>query len=310
MISVNERAYSIFEDLLEFEEDYGVKSYRLNNGATVIDCGVAVRGSYDAGMMFIQISMGGLSGVNIQLEDIRDVQTPFVYVYTDFPDLSCLGCQMAGWKIELNDFKGLASGPARALALKPKEIFDYLDYEDDAEYAVVTIESDRIPDERVVEYIAKECDVEASEVYIAVTSIRSLVGVIQISGRVIENALFRAKSMGFDVRKIRNAMGKCPVAPIMEDEMRTMAAANDSICYYGSVYLTVDGFDSVLENITFDRTKYYGKTFYEIVKDVGDIYKLDPDVFSPARVLINDVNGGFYSYGTLNPEILLKSYGL
>jgi len=302
MLSVNERAYSIVEDLMEFEEDYRVEVHELKNNATVIDCGVNVGGSYDAGMFFVQISMGGLAGVNIQLENVGDVSIPFIYVYTDYPALACLGCQMAGWKIEVGAFSGLASGPARALALKPREIFDILDYEDDAEYAVVTIESKDLPNEDVAEHVAVECDVETSEVYMLVTSPNSLVGSIQIVGRVIEVALFKLKNLGYDVNLIRNAMGKCPIPPISE---RTDAIANDFISYYGSVYMVADSYSDVFEGVTFDKTAYYGKSFLEM----GDIFSLDPSVFAPAQIVLNAENRSMV-FGKLNPDFILRSFRL
>ena len=309
MISVNERAYSIFEDLKEFAEDYCVEVHTLENGAVVIDCGVKAKGSYDAGMMFVQMAMGGLAGVNVQMDKIGDFTIPFIYVHTDYPALSCLGCQMAGWMIKTDDFSGFASGPARALALKPKKLFDYLDYEDDTEYAVVTLESNKLPDERVAEFIAKACDVDVSEVYMVVTSSNSLVGTIQIAGRVVEVALFRARDLGYDVRLISNAIGRCPIPPVLDEELKTMSLANDCIAYYGSVYIYAERFDEILESATFDKTAYYGKSFYEIFKSAGDLYNVDPSAFSPAQLVVN-AGGVVKSFGRLDAGILLKSFGL
>jgi len=82
----------------------------------------------------------------------------------------------------------MGSGPARALALKPKETYEALDYEDDAEFAIITLESDRLPDEKVIDYIARECDVESEDVYALVAPTSSIVGSIQISARVVEVA--------------------------------------------------------------------------------------------------------------------------
>lgn len=301
MLSVNERAYQIVEDLIEFAEDYCVDVIELKNDATVIDCGVHAKGSYDAGMFFIQISMGGLAGVNIQLEDVRDVSIPFVYVYTDYPALACLGCQMAGWKIEVDDFRGYASGPARALALKPKKIFEILDYEDDTEYAVITVESDKIPNEDVAEFIAYECDVDTSELYMLVTKPNSLVGAIQIVGRIIEVALFKLNLLGYDVKMIMNAMGKCPIPPICE---KTHIIANDFIAYYGSVYVLSESYSDLFESITFDKTAYYGKSFEEIGED---FYRVDPSVFSPAQLTVNagDVCKVF---GKKDPDFILRHF--
>ncbi len=301
MLSVNERAYQIVEDLIEFAEDYCVDVIELRNGATVIDCGINAKGSYDAGMFFIQISMGGLAGVNVQLEDVRDVSIPFVYVYTDYPALACLGCQMAGWKIEVDGFKGYASGPARALALKPKKIFDTLGYEDDTEYAVVTMESDRIPNEDVAEFVAYECDVDTSEVYMLVTKPNSLVGAIQIVGRVVEVALFKLNLLGYDVNMIQNAMGKCPIPPICE---KTHVIANDFIAYYGSVHLLAKQDSDLFESVTFDKTAYYGKSFEEMGED---FYKIDPSAFSPAQLVVNAENV-CRVFGKKNPDFVLKHY--
>ena len=301
MLSVNERAYQIVEDLIEFAEDYCVDVIELRNGATVIDCGINAKGSYDAGMFFIQISMGGLAGVNVQLEDVRDVSIPFVYVYTDYPALACLGCQMAGWKIEVDGFKGYASGPARALALKPKKIFDTLGYEDDTEYAVVTMESDRIPNEDVAEFVAYECDVDTSEVYMLVAKPNSLVGAIQIVGRVVEVALFKLNLLGYDVNMIQNAMGKCPIPPICE---KTHVIANDFIAYYGSVHLLAKQDSDLFESVTFDKTAYYGKSFEEMGED---FYKIDPSAFSPAQLVVNAENV-CRVFGKKNPDFVLKHY--
>jgi methenyltetrahydromethanopterin cyclohydrolase len=300
MLSVNERAYSIVEDLMEFEEDYCVKVHELKNGATVIDCGVEAKGSYDAGMFFVQISMGGLAGINIQLENVKDVAIPFVYVYTDYPALACLGCQMAGWKIEVDGFEGFASGPARALALKPKKIFDMLDYEDDAEYAVLTLESDSLPNEDVAEHVAYECDVDTSEVYMLVAKPDSLVGAIQIVGRVVEVALFKLNNLGYDVRMIKNAMGKCPIPPICE---KTSLIANDFIAYYGSVHIIADTYNDLFESATFDKTAYYGKSFEEL----GEFYSIDPSAFAPAQIVVNAGNRSKV-FGKLNPDFILKYF--
>ncbi len=312
MLSVNELALDVVEDMLDYEEELNVRSRKFSNGATVIDCGVNVKGGYDAGIMFVQICMGGLAGVNIQVDEINGIPIPFVWVYTDHPALACLGCQKAGWKIELDNFKAIASGPARALALKPRETYELIDYEDDTDYAVIVLETDTLPNAEVMEYIARECDVDVEETYAVVAPTRSLVGSIQISARVLETALFKMVQLGYDPKLVRNAIGRAPIAPIMGDNVRAMGATNDSIIYYGSAILTVDRYEEVLENLPSEKSSAYGKPFYEIFKEAGyDFYRIDPNVFAPAKVVINDSSTGkTYVHGKLNGEILLKSYGL
>ncbi len=309
MLSVNELALDIVEDMLDYEDELNIAVKKFSNGATVVDCGVNVKGGYDVGIMYVQVSMGGLAGVNVQIDEIKGILTPFVWVYTDHPALACLGCQKAGWKIELDDFKAMASGPARALALKPKETYELIEYEDDTEYAIVTLEADRLPNEDVMEYIAKECDVDVEETYALVAPTRSIVGSIQISARVIETALFKMVQLGYDPKLVRNAIGKAPIAPIKENDLRAMGATNDSIIYYGSVYLTIEKYDEILKNLPSDTSPNYGKPFHEIFQKAGNFYNIDPNVFAPALVVINDVSSGkTYIHGKLNAEVLLRSY--
>ena len=311
MLSVNELALDIVEDMLDYEEELNIRSRKFSNGATVIDCGVNVKGGYDAAIMFVQVCMGGLAGVNVEIEYVNGIPIPFVWVYTDHPALACLGCQKAGWRIEYDDFKAIASGPARALALKPKEIYELIDYEDDTEYAVVVLEADRLPNAEVMEYIARECDVDTEETYAVVAPTRSLVGSVQISARVIETALHKMAQLGYDPKLVRNAFGKAPIAPVMGSDVDAMGATNDSIIYYGSVYLTVDRYDDVLESVPSESSSVYGKPFKEIFKEAGDFYNVDPNVFAPAMVVINDVSTGQVRvHGRLNAEMLLKSYGI
>ncbi len=312
MLSVNELALDVVEDMLDYEEELNIRSKKLNNGATIIDCGVNVKGGYDAGIMFVQVCMGGLAGVNVQVDEINGIPIPFVWVYTDHPALACLGCQKAGWKIKLDGFSAIASGPARALALKPKETYELIEYEDDTDYAVIALEADRLPNAEVMEFIARACEVDVEETYAVVAPTRSLVGSIQISARVIETALYKMTKLGYDPKLVRNAIGRAPIAPIMEDNLKAMGATNDSIIYYGSAILAVDSYDEILENVPAEKSDSYGKPFYEIFKEAGgDFYKIDPNVFAPAKVVINDVSTGkTYVHGKLNAEVLLKSYGL
>jgi len=310
MVSVNELALDIVEDMLDYEEDLKISSKRLENGATVIDCGVNVPGSYEAGIMYTQICMGGLGNVDLYVDTIKDVPFAFIKEYTDYPAIACLGSQKAGWQIKVGDFFALGSGPARAMALKPRKTYELIEYEDDTEYAVIAIESNKLPNEDVIEYIAKECDVEPEDVYAVVAPTASIVGSIQVSGRVIETAIYRMVELGYDPKNILSAAGRCPVAPVLEDDLKAMGATNDSILYYGCVYMTVEEYSEVLKSIPSCESRDYGRPFYEIFKAANyDFYKIDPSLFAPAQVTITDITTGkTYVHGKLNADVLLQSY--
>jgi len=314
MVSVNELAFNLIEEILDYEEDYE-KEYRisietLENGATIIDCGVNVLGGYTAGMLYTQVCMGGLADVGVYLDTVKDVPLAFVKEYTDHPALACLGCQKAGWQIKVDDYYAIGSGPARALALKPRKTYELLGYEDDAEYAVITLESDKLPNEKVMEYIAEECDVEPEDVYALVAPTASIVGSVHISGRIIETAMYRMMELGYDVNRVLSAVGRCPIAPVFEDNLKAMGATNDSLLYYGSVYLIVDGYSKELDAIASCESSDYGRPFYDIFKSAEyDFYKIDSKLFAPAHAAITDrKTGQTHVHGKLNADVLLQSY--
>jgi len=319
VLSVNELAYSLVEDMLDYredyEEEYRVSFHRLKNGAWVLDFGVNVKGSLMAGALFSEVCMAGLGEVEIRTGDVNGVPLPFVDVRTDNPDLACIASQKAGWQIKVGDYFAMGSGPARALALKPRKTYEMLEYEDDAEYAVIALESNRLPDEKVIDYIARECDVESEDVYALVAPTASIVGSVQISARVVETALYRLSELGFDVRNVLSGCGRAPVAPVMENDLKAMGATNDCLLYFGSVFLYSDfsgeEFDRLeKEALTSDCSPSYGKPFYEIFRDVNyDFYKIDPSLFSPAKLAISNLDGRVLERGRLNGDVLFKSFG-
>ncbi|HIH78302.1 MAG TPA: methenyltetrahydromethanopterin cyclohydrolase [Halobacteria archaeon] len=309
MISVNEGALDIVESMLDWEEELNIAVDELKNGSLVIDCGVNVKGSYQLGTMFTEICMGGLGTANIAMGKIKDIPFPFVHVTVDHPAISCLASQKAGWSIKVGNYFAMGSGPARALALKPKDVYERIDYEDDSDYAIIALEADKLPNDEVMKHIADACDVDPSNLYAVVAPTRSLVGSVQISGRVVENALHILDEFGYDVTKIANGAGFSPVAPIKKD---AMGVTNDCNIYYGSVYLTVDGYDDVFSKVPSINSKDYGKPFAKIFKDAGyDFFKIDEFLFAPARITVNDKKTGeVYCFGRLNPDIILESFGV
>ncbi|ADC64778.1 methenyltetrahydromethanopterin cyclohydrolase [Ferroglobus placidus DSM 10642] len=310
MVSVNELALEIVEEMLDYEEELRIESKKLDNGAVVIDCGVNVEGSIEAGKLYTLVCMGGLAEINIGVEEIEGIPFMFIYEYTDFPAIACLGSQKAGWAIKVDKYFAMGSGPARALALKPKKTYEQIEYEDDADYAVIALEASKLPDEKVMEYIAKECGVKPEDVYALVAPTASIVGSVQISGRIVETAIYKMAEIGYDPKKIVSGAGKCPIAPVLEDDLKAMGATNDSMMYYGSVFLTIKEYDEILKNVPSSTSRDYGKPFFEIFKEANyDFYKIDPHLFAPALVAFNDLSSGkTYVHGKLNAEVLLKSY--
>jgi methenyltetrahydromethanopterin cyclohydrolase len=313
VLSVNELAFDLFNELAEYPEDFNAALHQLDNGARIVDCGVSTRGGYQAGRIFTEICMGGLGEVGFRMGQIAGVPLAFIEVATDFPSIACLGAQKAGWTIKVGNYSAMGSGPARALSLKPKHTYEVIDYEDDCEDAVICLESDHLPNGEVLEKIASECGVDPSNTCAVVAPTASLVGSIQVAGRCVETAVYKLNELGFDTRTIVSGIGTAPIAPVKKDALKAMGSTNDATIYHGSIYLTVKNpkIKEYLEKIPSNKSKGYGKPFFEIFKEAKfDFYKIDTSLFSPAEVVINELTEGVvYHVGAVNPDVTLRSFG-
>ena len=313
MLSVNELALEIFDNLADLAEEFNAAYHELDNGARIVDCGVNTRGGYATGRAFTEICMGGLGEVNFRMGQIKEFPQPFIDVNTDFPSIACLGAQKAGWTVKVGNYFAMGSGPARALSLKPKHTFEVIDYEDDYDCAVICLESDHLPNGEVMEKIAEECHVDVANTCAVVAPTSSIVGSIQVSGRCVETAIYKLNELGFDTRKITSAIGTAPIPPV-RGAKRAMGVTNDATIYHGQIQLTINApeIKDYLEKIPSSKSKGYGKPFNDIFKEAGnDFYKIDTSLFSPGEVVINEFSdGSVYHVGAVNNDVTLKSFGL
>ena len=54
MLSVNEKAMEIAEEMMDWSEELKIKALELKNGGKVIDCGINVPGGYEAGLFVLR----------------------------------------------------------------------------------------------------------------------------------------------------------------------------------------------------------------------------------------------------------------
>lgn len=317
MISVNEKGVTIIDEMLDWEEDLNIKSTELNNGATIIDCGINVQGGYDAGLYLSRLCLADLADISYTNLKLNDVSFPAIQIATDHPVIACMGSQYAGWRISVGKYFGMGSGPARSLSLKPKELYEEIGYKDDSDIAVLVMESSILPNEEVVEYIAKHCNVDTENIYIAVAPTSSIAGCVQISARVVETGIHKLESIGFDINTIKSGFGVAPIAPIVGDDTQCMGSTNDCIIYCGETYYTVDYGDAqklaeFVRKAPSTTSKDFGKPFYSTFKEAGfDFFKVDAGMFAPAKMTINDIAiKKSYTSGSINPSILLDSFGI
>ena len=308
MISVNQLAYKIVEEMICQAESLNIHVTKLPGGALVLDLGVQAPGGLQAGKYMAEVCLGGLGQVTFLPLKFGDYWLPGVGVSVDQPAIGCMASQYAGWAIKREKYFAMGSGPARARAVVEK-LYEKLSYRDEANVAVIVLEGRQLPTDEVANYIAGKCGIAAANLTLLIAPTASVAGSIQISARVVETGLHKMVELGFDVRQIVSGYGTAPIATVDKDDLHAIGRTNDCMLYGGQVYYTVRADDAELaalvDRIPSSASNDYGQPFYRLFKQYGDFYKIDPMLFSPAQVTINNLNSGkLYRAGHLNIDVL------
>jgi methenyltetrahydromethanopterin cyclohydrolase len=313
-LRVNQQALKLVAKLLAEPDKYNVNIITTKEGSTIIDAGVDAKGGYLAGKVVTEICLGGYGTVEFYSKLYGDLTLPSIQVYTDHPVVTTLGSQYAGWRIKIGDYRAIGSGPARALSLKPKELYAKIGYRDHSDRTVIFLETSELPNGQIGKYIADECGVRSDGLYIIVAPTTSLVGSIQVSGRIVETGLHKLVEMGYHPKNVQSGLGVAPIAPVHPKFTKAMGRTNDMILYGGVVYLEVEDDDEeklkkFVDDAPSSSSKDYGRPFTEIFKAAGyDFYKIDPALFAPAVVTVNNVTTGrLFRAGRIDANLIMRS---
>jgi methenyltetrahydromethanopterin cyclohydrolase len=316
-LSVNRLACKLVEKLCEDQEFYGVKIKKSDSNATIVDAGINAKGGFQAGKIITEICMGGCGKAEITYRNYGEMNLPTLFVYTDRPVIATLGSQYAGWQIKEGDYFAIGSGPGRALALKPREIYEEIGYKDDFGKAIIVLETCDYPPEKLVERLAKDCHVSSDDLTIILTPTTSIAGGTQVSGRIVETGIHKLRKLGLDPKLILYSLGCAPIPPIHPKFVHAMARTNDSILYGGVAHYVVEHeSDEKLKEIVNKApsmtSEAYGRPFIKIFKEAKyDFYKIDPSLFAPAVLIINNAkSGNTFRCGKINVEALAESFDL
>ena len=315
-LSVNQMAWKIAQKLLDNPESYGVTVQKSTAGATVVDAGVKAPGGFQAGKKLTELCLGGAGKVQLGFESYGDLKFPSITVSSDHPAIAMLGSQFAGWRIKDGDQIAIGSGPVRALALKPKDVYEEIGYKDQSDKAVLTLESNSLPSDVLIEKVTTASNVSAGNLIIVVAPTASIAGLTQVTGRIVEVGIHKLRTLGLSPKLIRYALGYAPIPPLGKDFEVAMARTNDAILYGGTVYCTVDYEDEaalqkIMEQAPSMASKDYGKPFLQIFREADkDFYKIDHGLFAPAVLLVNNAKTGrTFKAGQINPKVLAESLG-
>jgi methenyltetrahydromethanopterin cyclohydrolase len=318
ILSVNRLAWKLGEKLLDNQAFYGVHASKTSAGAIVIDAGVKVPGGFQAGKILTELCMGGAGKAQLGIKAYGDLTLPSITVSSDHPAVAALGSQFAGWRIKESDGSvAIGSGPARALALKPKDIYEEISYHDSSDKAVLTLESNSLPSDALIEKVTGACNIKAENLIVVVAPTASIAGLTQVAGRIVEVGIHKLRTLGLSPKVIHYACGYAPIPPLCSEFEVAMARTNDAILYGGTVYYTVEYDDEealkkILQQAPSSASKDYGKPFLQIFREADrDFYKIDHNLFAPAVLMINNIKTGqIIMVGQINVGALKESFSI
>ena len=318
-ISVNKEALKVVKEIIAKSTRLNVDVIELNNGSTVIDMGVNVSGGYEAGLKMGEVCLGGLATITWDSVNIGEYLLPALTVVTDHPTIACMASQFAGWRIKPKglDYFAMASGPCRAKSLKEKDLFAELEYQDDADLSIAVLETGQLPNEDVMNWFAEKSGVNPENAYALVAPTKSTAGGVQIAARIVETGIHKLHELHFDPKKVVYGYGTTPIAPIAKSDLKAMGMTNDAIIATGSVTLNVkadeaDNLEELIQRVPSSTSRDYGKPFFQTFKEAGkDFYHIDPLLFAPAVMILNDIpTGKTYQAGKMDFALLKKSFNL
>ncbi|HEY7878824.1 MAG TPA: methenyltetrahydromethanopterin cyclohydrolase [Gemmatimonadaceae bacterium] len=312
-LGLNERAWKIADRMVERAAELRIAASTLPSGTRLLDAGIEAAGGLGAGVALAQLCMSGLGDISLTWLRIGDDSYPGVRVWTDHPALACMASQYAGWAIQVGKYFAMASGPLRAHARVETELFAKLGYGEQAARGVLVLEGRTPPTDEVAAYIASRAALDPKQITVAIAPTASLAGGVQVVSRILETALHKMETLGFDVRRVVSGIGTAPMPPVARDDLHAIGRTNDCILYGGQVHFTVRADDEELSQLASSlpasTSHDYGTPFYEIFNRYGgDFYKIDKMLFSPGEVwLTSDTSGRTFHGGKLSADILRSS---
>ena len=100
---------------------------------------------------------------------------------------------------------------------------------------------------------------------------------------------------------------------MLETRLQAIGRTNDAVLYGGSAWYTVRTEDAhiekFIEKLPSSASRDYGTPFFDLFQRYGgDFYKIDPLLFSPAEIYVNNqTSGRTFHAGGLNLDMISKT---
>ncbi len=313
-MSLNERALRLADYMVANAAALRLAVHVTPNGARLIDCGVAVEGGLQAGLALARVCLAGQAEVALAPGCLDELPFPMVQVQSDRPVLACMASQYAGWQVSVGKFFAMGSGPMRA-AYGKEELFDAIPGRERANTAVGVLETPKLPGDDVTAYLAERLELPPDKLTLLAAPASSQAGNLQVVARSLETALHKLYELQFDLGQIVSGFGSAPLPPVAADFLGAIGRTNDAILYGAQVILWVRADDEQLAEIgpkiPSSASPDHGEPFADIfARYEQDFYRIDPLLFSPARIVLQNLSTGrSHLFGRIEPSILQRSFG-
>jgi methenyltetrahydromethanopterin cyclohydrolase len=311
--TLNERGLRVADHLAATAAALRIAVGHTPAGACVLDCGVAAPGGLQAGLGLARVCLANQADVNIVPGGIGELPLPQVQVMTDHPVLACMASQYAGWQVSVGKFFAMGSGPMRAAHGK-EELFDHIGGREQPVAAVGVLETTELPDDDVVAYLAEALNLPPARLTLLAAPASSIAGTVQVVARSVETALHKLYELHFDLNQVVSGYGTAPLPPVATDFLNAIGRTNDAILYGAQVVLWVQADDDQLAElgpkVPSSTSPDHGAPFAEVFRSYDmDFYKIDPRLFSPAVICLQNLRTGrSHVFGRLEPEVLRRSF--
>ena len=273
MENPNRMALDLVDEAIDFAAELNVGVRHLENEAAILDFGIVRAGGVEAGLLLAEVTTGGLATVRTRLGSVDGAALTHVELSTDHPTAALLACQSTAWPLEIDGEPATGRGPAllsRVGEFRAGELGL-----DEADFAVLALESTRLPDESLVETVASEADTPTSGVFVLVAPEGSVAGSVAAASRAAERAVSRYVELGGDAAAVRTVTASAPVAPLAEEQPEARERSATAVGLGGRAHVVVDA--------DLDRPE-------ALVHDGGAVGSID-ELPAPAQVTL-DVAGG------------------
>lgn len=314
-LRLNERAHVLARQFIDHQALYQVLVHTAECGAALIDCGCKARGGLQTGLQLARVCLAGLAEVTLVPGSSDSLGMPRISVTTELPLAACLAAQYAGWQIQSAGYFAMGSGPMRAVAgVEP--LIAELGGPYRESLAVGVLEGRDFPPNDLLNSVATRCGVRPDQLTLLAARTKSLAGMVQVVARSVETALHKLHALHFDLTSVVSAYGTAPLPTTCQDDLQAIGKTNDAVLYGGDVHLWVQSSDDLLQQlgpqVPSNASSAFGQPFAEIFAAHGhDFYKIDPLLFSPARVVFHNLSTGkTHGFGALRTDVLSRSFGL